>query len=136
MSNQALVWKFAFGVLVLLFCGVAFVTRKEIPPHALAPIVSPVRAPQAAAPVPLPPASAPPALLDAPADVPEAQEEPVRIRISLHEPPVVKIKKHHAVKHVVRKAAHRRSHRLPSPYLAGRQHYPFDPRERWHFREG
>lgn len=124
MSDQALVWKFAFGVLVLVFCAVAFVTRKDAEPVAAIMAPAPM-----AAPIPAPAAGPPPAALDpAPADAPDLQDEPVRIRVSAR-PPVV-VKKHHIARHVIRKAVHRRRHRV-SPYLAGRQHYPFDPRERW-----
>jgi hypothetical protein len=126
MSDQAVVWKFAFGVLVLVFCAVAFVTRKDTEPSSAAPAPLHVPVPL---PVPMPAASAPPAALDpAPVDVPEVQEAPQRIRISLQQPLVAR--KHHAVRHGLRKVVHRRHRRL-SPYVAGRQHYPFDPRERW-----
>lgn len=131
MSDQAAVWKFAFGVLVLVFCAVAFVVRKESPPVAAVPAAVPSQV--APAPVPLAPASAPPAMLEpAPADISDAQEMPVRIRIALHEAPVLKV--HRATRPVAQRTVHRKPHRA-SPYLAGRQHYPFDPRERWQSRE-
>jgi hypothetical protein len=133
MSDQAAVWKFAFGVLVLVFCAVAFVVRKGAPPVAAVPAA--VSSQAVPAPVPLAPASAPPAMLEpAPADISDVQEMPVRIRISLHEAPVVKV--HRATRHVARRIIHRKPHRAsPSPYVAGRQHYPFDPRDRWQSRE-
>jgi hypothetical protein len=123
MSDQPLVWKFAFGVLVLLFCAVTFLTRKDTE-STPSPIL---------APVPAASASAPPEVVDpvpdaAPADVRGVQDEPVRVSVSVHQPPVVK--KHRVARHAIRKVLHRRHHRL-SPYVAGRQHYPFDPKERW-----
>lgn len=120
MSDQATVWKFAFGVLVLLLSGMAFFMRKNAEP----PDAMPLPAQAASAPAPLPAASAPP-------DVPEAQEPPVRIRIALREPSGTA--KRHNVR-ATHRLAHRRHH--VSPYVAGRQHYPFDPRERWRPREG
>lgn len=135
MSDQALVWKFAFGVLVLVFCSVAFLTRKEAEPmRVLMPVPAAAQsaAPPAAQPrVPLdaaaPLQTADPAPADVP-DVPDVQDAPVRTRVSPPQPVVVK--KHLVARHPIRKVVHRR-HRRPSPYLAGRQHYPFDPRERW-----
>lgn len=147
MSDQALAWKFAFGTLVLLFCAVAWVTRKEAQPRTVEPVGVPIRTTPASA--PLAAASAPPTREPAPVDLPEAQDTPVRIHIALVEPPhpsqrpaVIKAHrppaKHAAAKpHAVHvRHAHRK--RLPhaSPYAAGQPHYPFDSHERWRSREG
>ena len=129
MSDQALVWKFSFGVLVLVFCAVSFVTRKDAEPSAANTAAPAQQGLPLTAPTPLRAASAPPEALDpAPSDVPDVQEEPVRIRVSAHQ--TVIARKHLVVRHAIRKVVHRRRHR-PSPYVAGRQHYPFDSRERW-----
>jgi hypothetical protein len=147
MSDQAVVWKFAFGALVLLFCAIVWVARKEAEPRAAAPAGAPVRTAPASA--PLPAATAPPAAREpAPADLAEAQEAPVRIRIALVEPrsqerPAV-VETHRAAKHAAAAKAHRaharqaqrKRPRYVSPYAIGRVHYPFDPRERWRPREG
>jgi hypothetical protein len=133
MSDQAIVWKFAFGVLVLLLSAVAFVMRKDAEPaRETAPL--PMVVTPRAAPAPLPAASAPPTVEEpAPADVPDAQETPVRIRIALREPAVIKV--HRPPKQSVRHVVHRRPRHV-SPYVAGRIHYPFDPRDRWHSHQG
>lgn len=148
MSDQALVWKFAFGTLVLLFCTVAWVGRKEAQPRTVEPPAAPLRT--APAPAPLVAASMPaPTRQPAPADLPEARDTPVRIRIALVEPPhpqrAAVVKVHRPVMRAVAKAhavrarhAHVARKRPPhvSPYAAGQPHYPFDPRERWRSREG
>lgn len=146
MSDQALAWKFAFGTLLLLFCAVAWVTRKEAQPRTVEPVGAPIRA--TPAPAPLAAASVPPPAREpAPVDQPEAQDAPVRIRIALVEPPHPQrpalLKAHRPAKHAAAKAhpvrarhVHRRPPPHPSPYVAGRQHYPFDPHERWRSREG
>lgn len=152
MSDEALAWKFAFGVLVLLFCGVWFVARQEPQPAPARAVAAPVAPalPVVTAPKPLPATSVPPPLQaePAPADMPEAQEDPVRIRIALREPAVREPTPHatapHASKAKPRKVVRHAppAHKLrfvrapqrpsPSPYAIGRKHYPLDPRDRWH----
>ena len=126
-------WKFAFGALVLLASGVAFLMRTDAPPKAAGPVGPPIEL-----------APAPTVQEPAPADAPEVQEAPVRVGISLHGPheefrksvrparrmPAAKL---HHVRTTHEQA--RRPHRA-SPYVAGRAHYPFEPRERWRPREG
>jgi hypothetical protein len=157
MSDQALLWKFAFGALVLVFSAVTYVGHKEAEPTAAmapdpvraVPVPVSARAP-APAPAPLPAASlAPQAPEPTPADLPDAQETPVRIHIAMDPPQrdkgpsVVKVHKSakrapapklHLVHVTPRPQPSRTRH--ASPYAAGRQHYPFDPRERWRTREG
>jgi hypothetical protein len=162
MSDQALVWKLAFGALVLVFCAVAYVGRKDAQPSAAASH-APVPAPARPIPVPgsesepSPPANLPPAAPEAaalrqapePSDAPETQETPVRIHVSLADPPAreqrpvaARVRHHgrHALAprlHFVR-ATHSRAGRArhASPYAIGRLHYPFDPRQRWRTRDG
>jgi hypothetical protein len=144
MSDQALVWKFAFGALLLLASAVAFVMRNDAPPKAAAPAGA-VGPPIELAPAPLPAASEAPAAREtAPPDAPDVQEAPTRVSISLHEPRPEIAKAHRPVRRMPAaklrfvRATHeqaRRAHRA-SPYVAGRPHYPFDPRDRWHSREG
>jgi hypothetical protein len=174
MSDQALVWKFAFGALVLVFSAVAYVDRKDaepavaalaateplraLPAPAFAPSPAPAPAPeQVPAPPPEPLAAArvpKPAPDLAPADLPDVQEAPVRIHIAGAAPTARESKRpmpatasgrvHRSVRqapaprlHLVHAThTHRYRVRHPSPYAIGRQHYPFDPRNRWRTREG
>lgn len=143
MSDQALVWKFAFGALVLLASAVAFVMRNDAPPKPAGPVGPPIEL----APTPLPAAAneAPAVQEPAPADAPEAQDAPpARVSISLREPHEETARAQHPVRRMPTaktryvRATHeqaRHAHRA-TRYLAGRPHYPFDPRDRWHSREG
>jgi hypothetical protein len=151
MSAQAVIWKIAFGVLVLLLSAVAYVTRpgspgKESAVQARAPAAVPATAPQM-----LPAVARGPACT-APSPVPAqsaAQETPARIHIALIErpagdarPAVVKTqrlgKQAHTAKLRLVRVAHRPAHhaRRSSPYAAGQPHYPFNPNDRWRAREG
>jgi hypothetical protein len=141
MSDQAILWKFAFGILVLLFCGAAWLVRRDAPPPSAAD--AGVRLEAAPSVIPLPAASAPPLLQrdPAPADIPDAQETPVRIRISLAEAPRERrtaLKSHRHLRPISTAKVHRHPHvkhakaqrpRYVSPYAIGRKHYPLDSRE-------
>lgn len=129
MSDQALVWKAGFGALVLLFCAATYLTRKH--PEVAAP--APAFVQQTFEPAP-----------------PEVQDDapPVRVQVTLHEPqplPTVQTRIGSKVRGPVQtarpaKAPSPRIHnvvakRKASPYAVGRKHYPYDPRERWAFRD-
>jgi hypothetical protein len=127
MSDDAVLWKLAFGVLVLVVCGMTVTLRKP-PAHAPAP--APV--PASAAPQPQPPRPIP-----APRTL-EAQEDSPRIEIVLRDArkhaPVPRAKARRSAQHRVvavrtratpRRAVPPRIHRV----VASGPQYPFDRRD-------
>jgi hypothetical protein len=139
MSDDAVVWKLGFGVLVLVFCAVVMATRKA-PEEAPAPPAAAVAAP-AVQPRPAP-------LASPPVDV---QEDPPRIEAAIED----ELQPQRAASHPVRRAKPRaaavsivpvhathavppRLHRVVATrrtWTNARPHYPFDPRQRWQSRE-
>lgn len=138
MSDQALAWKAAFGGLVLLYCAGTYIARhSQDAPRAAAPPV--------AASASLPARPVEPLPQEAPDDAP-----PVRIQVTLLEPeppaaPQVGPPMRAQVRVPARSVRPAKTpaprihmvaaHRKPSPYRIGRKHYPYDPHERWAFRE-
>jgi hypothetical protein len=142
MSDQALAWKAAFGALVLVFCAVTYVTRTTHENKAQLEKGQPklVPAPPELLAAPLAPASQP-----APLDV-EEDAPPVRVSVALHDahpaaPAKAALRTHarsskvHPAKLPAPRVYPVAAKRKPSPYKIGRQHYPYDPKERWALRD-
>ena len=136
MSDDAALWKLAFGALILAICGVTVALRKPpAAPSSAAVIAQPAPPPPAAA-------TAPPARVEPP------EAPPPRIEIVLddthEEPPVPlpqpqpKVRKRPRRAAAVASRAHVWVRRTPAVRIhrivsTGPQ-YPFDPRERWNPR--
>lgn len=119
MTDDAVVWKVGFGAMVLAFCGLTVALRKPPPPE-----------------VPAPPAAA--VTLAAPAPL-DAQDEaaPVRIEVDVAKPKALRKPLKHAVAtRVLPPRIHRVvATRAAAPARPVRAHYPYDPRDRWVWRE-
>lgn len=139
MSNQALAWKAAFGMLLLVFCAASYWMRPSHDAIAADSAVAP-----AVTVAPVTATSSEPAPVDVQEDTP-----PVRVQVALHDaqpgaavqPMRTHLKPHVSGRKVhLAKAPSPRLHnvafrRKPSPYAIGRQHYPYDPRERHAMRD-
>lgn len=135
MSDEAVAWKLGFGALVLAFCGVTVALRKPPPPLAVE------RPPAATAPAAVLPA--PDAIEPASAPLDVQEDAPARIEVTLSRPKAVRKKppKHAALRQAgaATHAVPPRLHRVVATRSAARSklraHYPYDPRERWAWRE-
>jgi hypothetical protein len=129
MTDQAVVWKLGFGALVLAFCALTVALRKpppEVPePPSAVPVIA---APAEAEPEPRPAV--------APLDVQE-DPPPARIEVVLPKPKSV----HKPAKRTVAaRSIPPRIHRVVATRAVARPksdkaHYPYDPRDRWAWRE-
>jgi hypothetical protein len=133
MTDVAVVWKVSFGALVLAFCALTVVLRKPAAPpiEVLAP-------PAAAAATATPPAPDIQADVQAPAPL-DVQDEspPARIEVVLPKPKSLRKPAKHTV---AAQMPPPRIHRVVATRAVAhakpnRAHYPYDPRERWAWRE-
>lgn len=130
MSDDAALWKLAFGALILAVCGLTIALRKAPAAPAAAAVI--------AQPAPVAPAAAPPARLEQP-EAPQPRIEVV-LEDSHDQPRLPKAKSRRtncrrgvavaSRAHVLVRRTPTRIHRVVS---TGPQ-YPFDPRERWNPR--
>lgn len=145
MSDDAALWKLAFGVLILALCGLTVALRKPPAAHATAAVIA-QPAPAAVVAVPPParieaPEAPPPRIEvvledphDAPAAVPAFSARPA----DAHRAARIRSRGRAHCTVAVASRAHGSSRRVPRPLIhrvvsAGPQ-YPFDPRERWNPR--
>jgi hypothetical protein len=132
MTDQAVVWKLGFGALVLAFCALTVALRKpppEVPQVPEAASVPAMMAAPAETRTEARPAAAP---LDVQEDPP-----PTRIEVVLPKPKSV----HKPAKRTIAtRSIPPRIHRIVATRAVARPkadkaHYPYDPRDRWAWRE-
>ena len=141
MSDDAALWKLAFGVLILAICGLTVAMRKPPAAPARAAVIAQPAAPAAPVAPSLPAAQheAPPPRIQIVVD--DVRDEPPAAGgVAEAGPPGPKNRPHRARQCPPRMVAvasrphvavRRRHHVLIQRVASAQPQYPFDPRERW-----